>query len=131
LDGKRIEIRWSDLDPLGHVNQAVYHVFAEEIVDDRLRQVLGLPDGEVWDYVLVRSAIDYRSELRIADRAVVGSCKVVRVGNASVTLRLDLFAEDGRLSAEVESVIVTWDPAARTSRPISDDERVKLEAVLE
>lgn len=131
MDGKRIEIRWSDLDPLGHVNQAVYHVFAEEIVDERLRQVLGLPDGEVWDYVLVRSAIDYRSELRIADRAVVGSCKVVRVGNASVTLRLDLFAEDGRLSAEVESVIVTWDPAARTSRPISDDERVKLEAALE
>lgn len=128
MEGKRIEIRWRDLDPLGHVNQAVYHTFVEEIADDWLRRVLGLDEGRVWDYVLARSAIDYRSELRLADRAVIGTCRVLRMGTSSVTLRCDLHAEDGRLSAEVESVIVTWDLEARRSRPITDDERARLEA---
>jgi hypothetical protein len=27
---KRIEIRWTDLDMLGHLNQAVYHEYLEE-----------------------------------------------------------------------------------------------------
>jgi acyl-CoA thioester hydrolase len=128
VQGKRIEIRWRDLDALGHVNQAVYHTFVEEIADDWLRQVLGLEEGRVWDYVLARSAIDYRSELRLADRAVVGTCTLLHVGTSSVTVRCELRAEDGRLAAEIESVIVTWDMSARRSRPINDDERARLEA---
>jgi acyl-CoA thioester hydrolase len=128
MEGKRIEIRWRDLDPLGHVNQAVYHTYVEEIADAWLRRVLGLAEGEVWDYVLARSAIDYRSELRLADGAVVGACSVLDIGTSSVTLRCELYAEGGRLSAEVESVIVTWDTTARRSRPVTPDERAKLEA---
>jgi acyl-CoA thioester hydrolase len=128
VEGKRIEIRFRDLDPLGHVNQGVYHTYIEEIVDGWLRRVLGLGDGEVWEYVLARSAIDYRSELRLADVAVVGTCSIVRVGEKSVTLRCELHTQDGRLSAEVESVIVTWDLETRRSRPITDAERAKLEA---
>ena len=128
MDGKRIEIRWRDLDAFGHVNQSVYHTFVEEIVDDWLRRVLSLDEGQVWDYVLARSAIDFRSELRLADRAVTGTCRVLAIGNSSVTFRCDLLAEDGRLAAEVESVIVTWDPSARRSRPVTDDERARLEA---
>jgi acyl-CoA thioester hydrolase len=128
VEDKRVEIRWRDLDALGHVNQGVYHTYVEEIADAWLRRVLGLPDGEVWDYVLARSAIDYRSELRLADRAVVGACRVLEIGTSSVTLRCELYAENGRLSAEVESVIVTWDTTARRSRPITRDERAKLEA---
>ena len=31
---KRIEIRWRDLDSYGHVNQAVYLTYAEEVLDD-------------------------------------------------------------------------------------------------
>ena len=60
LTEKRIDIRWRDLDALGHVNQAVYQTYGEEIVDDWFREVLGLGDGEVWDYVVVRLATDYR-----------------------------------------------------------------------
>jgi acyl-CoA thioester hydrolase len=128
VEAKRIEIRWRDLDALGHVNQAVYHTFVEEIADDWLRQVLGLDEGRVWDYVLVRSAIDYRSELRLADGAVVGTCRVLRIGTSSVGVRCDLHTEGGRLAAEVESVIAAWDPSTRRSRPITDDERARLEA---
>jgi acyl-CoA thioester hydrolase len=128
VEGKRIEIRFRDLDPLGHVNQGVYLTYLEEMIDHWFRETLGLGDGEIWDYVAARTAVDYRSELRLADRAVIGTCSVVRVGTSSVTLRAELRSDDGRLAAEAESVLVTWDLATRRSRPITDAERERLEA---
>ena len=128
LSEKRIDIRWRDLDALGHVNQAVYQTYGEEIVDAWFRDVLGLDEGEVWDYVVVRLATDYRSELRLADRQVVGTTRVVRVGTSSVTVALELrAASDGRLAAETEAVFAVWDPKTRSSRPIAPRERATLE----
>ena len=99
LNEKRIDIRWRDLDALGHVNQAVYQTYGEEIVDAWFREVLELAEGEVWDYVVVRLATDYRSELRLRDKQVVGTARVVRLGNSSVTVALDLrAASDGRVA---------------------------------
>jgi acyl-CoA thioester hydrolase len=130
LTEKRIDIRWRDLDSLGHVNQAVYQTYGEEIVDAWFREVLGLPEGEVWDYVVVRLATDYLSELRLADQQVVGTARLVRLGTSSVTIALELrAASDGRVAAETECVFVTWDRATRSPRPISEHERTLLEAV--
>ena len=131
LTEKRIDIRWRDLDALGHVNQAVYQTYGEEIVDAWFRDVLGLPKGTVWDYVVVRLTTNYRSELRMTDEEVVGSVRVVRVGTSSVTLALELRAgSDGRVAAETEVVFAVWDPEQRAARPLDDDERAKLEAAL-
>ena len=69
---KRIEIRWSDLDAYGHVNQAVHLTYAEEVLDDWFRTCLGRDPGTIWDYVARRTTIDYRGELRLADREAVG-----------------------------------------------------------
>src|SRR5207244_13574139 len=94
---KRIEIRWRDLDPYSHVNQAVYLTYLEEILDDWIRGVLGLGRGEVWDYVAARVAIDYRAELRLDDRQAVGTVRLERVGKKSVTARAELRSPAGRL----------------------------------
>ena len=129
LTEKRIDIRWRDLDALGHVNQAVYQTYGEEIVDAWFRDVLGLPKGTVWDYVVVRLTTNYRSELRMADEHVVGSARVVRLGKTSVTIALELRAgSDGRVAAETEVVFAVWDPDQRAARPLTEDERAKLEA---
>jgi acyl-CoA thioester hydrolase len=129
LSETRIDIRWRDLDPLGHVNQAVYQTYGEEIVDAWFREALGLGGREVWNYVVVRLATDYRSELRLDDEQVVGTARLVRLGTSSVTLRIELrAASDGRLAAETECVFAVWDPDARTSRPLTDGERALLEA---
>ncbi len=78
---KRIEIRWRDLDSYGHVNQAVYLTFAEEVLDDWFRSELGRDPGTVWDYVARRTTIDYRGELRLSDRLAVGSAELVAAGH--------------------------------------------------
>jgi acyl-CoA thioester hydrolase len=121
---KRIPIRWSDLDGLGHVNQAVYLTFAEEAVDDWFRRRL----ADVPDYAIVRTTIDYRSELRLEDVEAVGSVELVRVGGSSMTLRCTIRKPDGTVSAEIESVAVSFDREARRSRPLTGEQRAALEA---
>ena len=123
---KRIEIRWRDLDSYGHVNQAVYLTFAEEVLDDWFRTKLGRDPGAGWDYVARRTTIDYRGELRLADRVAMGSAELVRLGTTSVTTRVTLSAPDGRVATELELVVVAIDGKGGATRPLTDDERTAL-----
>lgn len=122
---KRIEIRWRDLDAFGHVNNAVYLTYLEEVRDEWLDRTL----GAAWDYVLARVAIDYRRELTQADDEVVARCRLGRVGTSSLTTREELFAGD-ELAAEAEAVLVAFDREAGRSRPLRDGELAALEAAL-
>jgi len=123
---KRIEIRWRDLDSYGHVNQAVYLTFAEEVLDDWFRTRLGRDAGTVWDYVARRTTIDYRDELRLTDRVAVGSAELVRLGTTSVTAKVTLSAPDGRVATELELVVVAIDGRGGSARPLTDRERSLL-----
>jgi acyl-CoA thioester hydrolase len=125
---KRIEIRWRDLDSYGHVNQAVYLTFAEEVLDDWFREQLGRDPGTIWDYVARRTTIDYRGELRLSDRVAVGSAELVKLGTTSVTAKVTLSAPDGRLATELELVVVAIDGRGGAARPLSDQERAALSA---
>ncbi|MGE5272562.1 MAG: acyl-CoA thioesterase [Verrucomicrobiota bacterium] len=125
---KRIDIRWSDLDAYQHVNQAVYLTYLEETLDDWIRAVLGLGEGEVWHYVAAHVSIDYRSELRLQDRQAIGSVRLERLGTTSVTAHAEVRASDGRVAADAELVIVSRDPETGLSQPLSDREREAFEA---
>jgi len=119
---KQIEIRWRDLDPYRHVNNAVYATYLEECRDEFIDSVLtGV--GDAWDYVLARVAIDYRRELTHADDRIVVTCAVERIGNSSITLREVIRTLDAELAAESEAVIVARDQATGRPRPLTEAER--------
>jgi acyl-CoA thioester hydrolase len=125
---KRIDIRWRDLDAYGHVNQAVYLTFAEEVLDDWFRAKLARDPGTLWDYVARRTTIDYRGELRLEDREAVGAAELVRLGTTSVTAKVTLSAPDGRVATELELVVVAIDGKGGPARPLSEPERAALSA---
>ena len=127
---KRIEIRWRDIDAYRHVNQAVYLTYLEETLDDWIRGLLGLAEGQAWHYVAARVAIDYRAELRLADREAIGAVELLRIGTKSVTARAEIRAPDGRVAAEAELVVVARDPEMGESRALNDWERAAFEAAL-
>lgn len=126
---RRIEIRWRDLDALGHVNNAVYATYLEESRDAWLTLALG-PDGSFWDYVLARVAIDFRRELTHDVRTVVVRTRLVRIGRSSLTLRGEVAALAGWVAAESEAVIVARDRETGRPRPLTDEERASFGAVL-
>ena len=123
---KRIEIRWRDLDAYGHVNQAVYVTYAEEVLDAWLRERLGLEPGHVWDYVAKKTTVVYHAELRQPDLYAVGTVQPVRVGTTSVTVGIELRRDDGELAAEVEAVIVAIAGKGGGARPLTAGERAAL-----
>ena len=126
---RRIEVRWRDVDALRHVNNAVYATYLEEARDGWLEQALG-DDGALWDYVLARVAIDFRSEVGLGEDAIVARVTLARIGTSSLTLREEIRKLDGSLAAEAESVIVARDGATGRSRPLTAGERARLEAAL-
>lgn len=123
---KRIEIRWSDLDGYAHVNHAVYVTYLEEVRDEWLTATLASgTDG--WDHFLVHLEIDYRRQLTHTDDVVVARIEAASLGTSSVTTREEIRTADGELVAEASAVAVAVDPATGTSRPLTDDERARLQ----
>ena len=121
----RMEIRWADLDSSRHVNNAVYLAYLEQVRTQWVIQALG-PELDPYEFVLVRVAIDYRRELTLADRAVIASCRLERVGTASLTTHEEVRTVGGELAAEAECVLVAWSQSDGKSRPLTDAERAAL-----
>ena len=124
---KRIEIRWRDMDAYGHVNNAVFLTYLEEVRDEWLRGVLGRDESDPWDYLLARVEIDFRRELRDREGEVVARCGLLEIGRASVRTREELRTNAGELAAEAQAVVVALDPAVGRSRPLSAAEREAFE----
>jgi acyl-CoA thioesterase FadM len=57
---------------------------------------------------------------------VVVSCRLDRIGTASIRTAEQIRTESGELAAEAAAVLVAWDEAARSSRPLTDAERAAL-----
>jgi acyl-CoA thioester hydrolase len=122
----RIELplRHRDMDALGHVNQAVYHELLEEVRAATFHSAL--PDLPFTGYVLVHAEIDYKREVRIEDRALVGECRVAELGRSRIVLDNRLLLQDGTVVVEGSAVLVAWDEQTRRARPLTDDERAAL-----
>ncbi|UIP00549.1 acyl-CoA thioesterase [Halobaculum sp. CBA1158] len=98
-----IPVRYRDLDPMGHVNNAVYCTYLEEIrtafFDDEVG--VDLADSEA---ALASLDIDYRAPIR-GTGSVRAVLEVADVGTSSLTFAYELHAE-GSLVAEAETVQV-------------------------
>ncbi|HET8950042.1 MAG TPA: acyl-CoA thioesterase [Solirubrobacteraceae bacterium] len=118
----RIPIRWRDLDLLGHVNQSVYH----EMLEEGRGALFARLEQRAFPFVLVHVELDYRAEVRHDHEWVEVVTRVGRVGGKSVTVEERTERSDGVVATEGRSVLVAWDPSARTSRALSAGERSAL-----
>ena len=120
---KEIEIRWSDLDPYGHVNHAVFLTYLEEVRDEWLSAAVG---EDALGYVVARVEIDYRRELTQQDDRIVARIRLDSLGTSSVRTVEELALTDGTLAAEAKAVLVACDEQHRP-RPLTGEERYVLE----
>jgi acyl-CoA thioester hydrolase len=123
---KRIEVRWRDVDNYGHVNNAVYLTYLEEVRDEWLARTLR-DDEAVWDYVIAHVSIDFRREVTQADDEVVATCVLERIGTSSVRTREQVMLRSGAVATEASAVLVARDRSTGRSRPISAAEREAFE----
>ncbi len=123
-----VEVRFSDVDAMNHVNNAVYVTYLE-LARVRLWRARFSFDGTARDIpvIVARVAVDFRSPVGLEDRVEIG-VGVTSVGRTSFTFFYRVEAS-GRLAAEAESVQVCFDYAAGRPVPIDGDLRQRLEAI--
>ena len=123
-----ITVRYSDLDPQGHVNNAAYLSFLESA---RLGyyQASGIwqkSSGFKTGMVVARMEIDYLAPIFLGQPIQVG-LRIPHLGTKSMVF--DFLIEDtqsGKSLARGKSVMVTYDNATESSIPIPPDWREKI-----
>jgi acyl-CoA thioester hydrolase len=120
-----IKPRWTDLDPVGHVNNTVFLVYAEEARNYFLFSAL--PDACA-SIVVVHNAIDYHHPVVHSDLLEVSSA-VEAVGNTSfTTINVVATATHRCATVRTEQVVLREDRSA--TRPWTAGERATLEELL-
>ena len=121
----QVDVRWRDVDALGHVNHAVFLTYLEEGRDAFFAQTLASDPI----YVVVRLEVDLRAEVRYPDRRVTVRIEVERLGTTSLTIRETIITPANEVVAQARVVTVRWDSGQRKPVPFSEAERARLEAM--
>lgn len=123
--GIAVPLRSADTDSYGHLHHAMFLTLIEHARMLWLRDLFEV-DTPFWDFATVHLTIDYRAEVLIEHGEVVCTFEVAKVGNTSIGLRERMEAPAGRLVAELETVIVAWEPELHRTRALTEEERSTL-----
>jgi acyl-CoA thioester hydrolase len=125
----RVVLRYSDLDAIGHVNNAITPMFFEEARCSVIYPVLQANGRRDLDLVLVKTVIDYVQELSYPGAVDIGT-RVHRVGTKSLHMVHGVFdVSSGTCSATGECILVIFDRKNRASIAPPEDVRVRLQAM--
>lgn len=120
-----VQLRWSDEDRLGHINNTRYLTFAE---DARLAWFEGMPSRQIraasGSVILARVECDFIAQGRAPMGARVSVANTVeRIGRSSLDLRQLITDAEGTTIASVKAVLVGFDYDAAVALPWSDEQR--------
>ena len=121
-------VRFADLDPNQHVNNAVYATYFETgrvtLMKDHSYGLI--PPGLTW--IMVRLDMHFRAELRWPGTIEMG-LGVSRFGRTSVTFDQVVFSE-GICVASAQSVSVLIDATTRKPAPLTEAIKAKFQPWL-
>lgn len=123
-----VDVRFRDLDGMGHVNHAVYLTYFEAARLGYYAALTGRTTIEQIDMILVEVAASYHAPAAFGERLEVGA-RVSRIGTKSFDMEyLIVRPADGRRIASGRSVQVIYDYAAGRSAAVSDEFRAQVAA---
>jgi acyl-CoA thioester hydrolase len=124
-----MEVRWRDMDALGHVNNAVYLTYLEQARVHYLRELgLGFENPGDVGMILAEVTCTYRAPLSLGERVTVW-VRVSELRNSSFAFEYRMEGEDGRLAANARSVQVCYDYEVGRAVPIPDRWRAAITAL--
>ncbi|MDE6493547.1 MAG: acyl-CoA thioesterase [Bacteroidales bacterium] len=125
-----IQIRFTDLDIFGHVNNAIYaelfdtarYAFIKELIPDM--------DPKGKSVVLVHLETNFRKQILFTDKVYVET-GIVKVGDRSIGMFQRMVNGDGSVHADSYGVLSTYDAVRQESFPMPEEWRGKFESVKE
>ncbi|GAA3393549.1 acyl-CoA thioesterase [Cryptosporangium minutisporangium] len=124
----RCQVRWSDMDAFGHVNNARFLTLFEEartaLILDGGEALSGLLDG----CVVIRHEIDYLRPVTYRRDPVRVDCWVTDVRHASFGVGYEMFDHEGKPAARAISRLSPISLPAGRPRRLLPEEREFLDA---
>lgn len=125
---RELEVRYRDLDTLGHVNNAVFLEYFETVRFEywwRIAEIIGITEFVSGDlpgarYVVAETTVRFKAPVFFEDD-LFGAASVPTIGNRSYSMGFELRTgesyEDGTLVAEGEAAHVFYDPEKNEVMP--------------
>jgi acyl-CoA thioester hydrolase len=118
-----LEVRFRDLDPMQHVNNAIYVTYLEQARARFYEEVVGTTLADI-DTVLAQVEVSFERPIEGVGTVRV-ELTVGELGRSSIPMTYELFSGDERV-ATGRSVQVYFERDSGTSRPIPEDLRERL-----
>lgn len=118
-----VDLRYRDLDPLNHVNNAVFATYLEEARIAYLDEVCGVDLRET-DLVLASLELSFERPIEMGDDPTI-AVQTTGIGRTSVTIAYDV-RTDGETAATGETTLVFVDRTAKrpTEMPAEVRDRI-------
>lgn len=124
------EIRFADIDAMGHVNNAVYFSYFEQARIKFFKELIG---GK-WDWqkqgiLVARNEMNYKKPVHLNDNIVI-HIKCVHIGSKSFTLTYEVKRDD-EICCDGASVLVCFNHKEQITALIPDLWKEKLNLLIE
>jgi acyl-CoA thioester hydrolase len=121
----RVPTRWSDMDVVGHVNNARYLTFDESSRIEYFARLLG--DEPTWKgqgIILARISCDFMAQLKHPAEVDV-AIRIARIGRTSLGTEGGIFVGE-RCMAATQAVLVWFDYGAQRSCAVPESLRAAI-----
>ncbi len=132
----RVEVRFADCDPLGHVNHALYLTYLEQARFGLWARLWGFTGETAMTaaggagLILARAECDYKAAATYGDTLDV-RVRLASIGRTSFTYDYEIVdVKTSRVMAAARTVLVLYDYAAGTPVAIDDSRRAMLARVF-
>jgi len=126
-----IEVRYGDLDPQGHVNNAKYLTYIEQARIAYIRRLGLWQEGQSFldvGIILADAQVTFLASIQFGQNVRVG-VRTSRLGNKSLTMEYRLEdADSGAELATGSTALVAYDYRVRKTIPIPGEWREKITA---
>lgn len=122
----RAEVRFRDLDPMGHAHHSLPLIYFEEARAAYWRDVVGRSGGDEIDYILAEATLGFHARILFPQRVTV-LARVSRIGSSSFDMEYQLRSADDELLADGRTVQVMYDYAAGRPKQVPPEIRVRME----
>lgn len=123
-----IEVRYGDLDPQGHVNNARFLTYMEQARVAYYKHLGMWQGGSFLDFgaILAEVRVTFRKPIHWGDPLKVGM-RITRLGNKSMTAEYRIEnVQDGSEFANATAVLVAYDYHQACTVPVPEEWRKKI-----
>jgi acyl-CoA thioester hydrolase len=122
-----VEVRFHDLDAMGHAHHTLPLIYLEEARAAYWRDIAGRASVHDIDYVMAEVTMQFHGRITYPSRLRVG-VRVSRIGTKSFEMEFEIRSVDGDRKASGRTVQVMYDYANGTAMAVPDELRSRIEA---